>query len=202
VKKGSKSETITADFWHINNIFSYYAANMDITKKAGLSSILHDRSRIKSFIRNQEFAFIGPKANVSASFISDNCKIHGTVTNSIIFPGADIGENTIVKNSIVLPFVKIGKGAKIINTIIDERTDLSPENNYLNIGNRCKVGSEYEGIENKEFPRLLNNSITLIGKNSRIPDEAGIGGACYVASGKGAQYFLKNKFLYNGESLK
>ena len=174
---------------------------MEILKKPELSTLLQDESLLKYHIKGRGLARIGANANIYYSFISDSCQIFGTVINSIIFPGVEIGEKTVVKDSIILPFTKIGSGARILRTIIDERTDLIEENNYLNIGNNCHVGTEDKQIKNNDFPKSVYRSITLIGKDCNIPEGVRVGGACYIASGKGKEYFSNNKHLYNGLSL-
>ena len=77
----------------------------------------------------------------------------------------------------------------------------SSNNNTLNIGNDCRIGSEYKDIKNGTFPAALKNGITLIGKNCIIPEKASIGSGCYIGSGKGLDYLLRNRYLYNGESI-
>lgn len=198
----TKIETIEAWYRPMKNINQYYSANMELLKKNGIFTMIHNESDIQTFIRSNEYAFISSNARVSGSFLSDSCKISGEVRGSVIFPCVEIGENTTVKNSIILPHVKIGRDCKIVNSIIDETTDRDNGDGYLNIGNKCKIGSEYKDIKNKDMPRLLNKSITLVGKNCRVPDESGVGGACYIAPGKGLEYWQRNKYLYNGESIK
>lgn len=133
--------------------------------------------------------------------MSDGCDVHGTIINSIIYPGVYIGEKSIVQDSIVLPFARIGDGTRITRTIVDERMNFQQEYEYPNIGNHCIVGSDYEQLKNNDFPRSIFSSITLIGKDCKIPDGSRIGGACYVASGKGEEYFMRGKHLYDGLSI-
>jgi len=56
-------------------------------------------------------------------------------------------------------------------------------------------------MKNSDYPRVLYNSITLIGKNCIIPDGITVGGACYIASGRAQQDFAKRKYIYNGTSV-
>ncbi len=201
INKGIKNEEIKANYWPISDIPNYYSLNMEVLKNPEFFSLIYKESSIKSFIYSKEHAVIGSNARISNSFLSDSCRIYGTVINSIIFPGVEIRENTTVKDSIILPFTKIGADSNIVRTIIDERTNLNLEMNYLNIGNRCHIGTEDDQIKNNDFPASLYGSITLIGKNCNIPDSSRVGGACYIASEKGENYFSKSKHLYNGLSL-
>jgi NDP-sugar pyrophosphorylase family protein len=101
----------------------------------------------------------------------------------------------------LLPHARIGSGARITRSIIDERTDLDPESDYFNVNNTCRIGSDEEFIKNNDFPQSIFSSITLIGKDCRINEGARIGGGCFVASGLGEDFFLNNKYLYDGMSL-
>jgi glucose-1-phosphate adenylyltransferase len=207
INNGIKNESINAFYWPMKTVPDYYNINMEILKNYNISSLIYHKSPIKSFITEKGQAVIGVNAKIANSIISDNCRIYGTVMNSIIFPGVEIGENTHVKDSIILPNAIIGSGSYITKTIIDERTDIKIENDttdsavkFPNIGNKCYIGTSDGQMKNNEFSSL-NGSLTLIGKNCRIPNEAKVGGACYIASGKGESYFQKNKHLYNGLSI-
>jgi glucose-1-phosphate adenylyltransferase len=218
INKGIKNESIDAYYWPMKSVPDYYNLNMEILKNNAISSLIFFESPVKSLISQKGQAVLGVNAKVANSIVSDNCKIFGTVMNSILFPGVEIGENTFIKDSIILPNNIIGPGSYITKTIIDERTDRniksddrtgkeSKENNninnivpYFNVGSKCNIGTSDGQIKNSEFP-ALNGSICLIGKNCRIPEGVKIGGACYIASGKGESYFQKNRHLYNGLSI-
>ncbi len=201
LNRGIDSEVFNVLYWPVRSIPEYYAFNMSVLRDQELFRLLYADSSIKSWIRFEGYARLGVHSRIQHSLISDHCNINGTVINSIIFPGVFIGEKTVVRDSIILPAARIGAGARITRTIIDERTDFGEDSDYLNIGDGCAVGEEREGLKNNDFPRSLFGSVTLIGKDCRIPDNARIGGACYVASGLGAEYFEKNRALYDGLSV-
>ena len=200
VNKGVKASTIKALYWPIKNIPEYYDLHWQIIFDPHIFNLLYEEKIIQSKINAEGFASIGSAAKVSASFISDACIINGTVTNSIIYPGVHVAEGAVVKDSIILPHVKIGPEARIYHSIFDERTDINPEDSYYNIEGNCRVGNENHLIKNNDFPESLFAGITLIGKDCRIQNEARIGGGCYVASGRGKDYFAQKKFLYDGTS--
>jgi ADP-glucose pyrophosphorylase len=204
INRGIKKETAKALYWPLKNIPDYYMYNMKLMKSRDIfSSIFHDPS-MKSHIRCAGHSTIGRYARVENSFISDSCIIDGSVSNSIIFPCVEIGEKAVVRDSIVLPFNKIGPGTRVTKTIVDERTakpKAEGEPEWPGIGGKCYIGSEHEQLKNSDFPRNLSRSITLIGKNCVIPEGSHIGGACYIASGKGEEFFSRSKYLYDGLSL-
>ncbi len=189
-------------YWTVNSVPDYYFINMQMLRDPKLFSLLYRESDIKSFVRFPGYAKVGRHAKIQNSFISDFCDINGTVINSIVFPGVYVGEKSVVKDSILLPAVRIGANARIYRTIVDEKTDFpqEPDQDYLNIGNGCIVGTEAEGLKNNDYPRSIFASISLVGKNCRIPDGSRIGGACYVGPGVGPDFFEKSKTLYDGLS--
>jgi glucose-1-phosphate adenylyltransferase len=199
INRGIEKGSFSARYWQIKNVPDYYAINKKIIWDPEIFDLLFNEKIIKSQIVSEGIAHIDRSAKVSRSFISDSCKINGTVENSIIYPGVTIGAGSIVRDSIILPFARIGSGSKILRAIVDERTILDQET-MLNIGDDCKIGSFETSIKNTDFPRSLFDSISLVGKDCRIADGARIGGGCYVASGMGSEFGSK-KFLYDGMSL-
>jgi len=109
-----------------------------------------------------------------------------------------VGEGAFVKGCVILPYASIGSRSRLYRTILDERTIPGPE---FNVGERCYVGTEEAGIKNSDYPRSIFSGVTLLGKNCSIPHGAKIGGACYIGPGKGSEYFMKSKSLYDGMSI-
>jgi len=201
VNTGVKKGSFKALYWPIKNIPEYYNMSREIIRNREIFDLIYRDQIIKSKIRADGYALIGEHADVVNSFMSDFCSINGRVENSIIYPGVIIEEKAVVKDSIILPFVKIGAGARITRSIIDERTDHDPEDDYITIGEYCNIGTDDEMIKSSDFPKALFSSISLIGRNCRIPERSNIGGACYVASGLGPDYFASKKYLYDGLSV-
>ncbi|MBN2159491.1 MAG: hypothetical protein JW807_08855 [Spirochaetes bacterium] len=201
INTGITKSSFDAYYWPIKNVPEYYAINREIIWNPEISSLLYQDHVIKSQIAAGGVAHVGRHGKILGSFISDFCTIDGSVENSIIYPGVQVGSNAVVKDSIILPYNRVGAGARIIRSIIDERTDLDPESTYLNIGASCRIGSGEEFIKNTDYPRSLFSSITLVGKDCRIAEGARIGGGCYVASGMGEEFTGSKKFLYDGTSL-
>ncbi len=200
INRGIDKSSAHGHYWPIRSVTEYFSLNRSIIQDREIFGLLYDEKIIQSKIFAEGYAVLGRESKVTRSFISDFCSIHGTVENSIIFPGVHIGRHSTVIDSIVLPYVRIGEGSRIQHAVIDERTLRGPEHDHDTIGSACRIGSSEEHIKNKEFPRSLFSSVTLIGKDCRIAEGARIGGGCYVASGLGGEFVMK-KFLYDGESL-
>ncbi|MBN1531597.1 MAG: hypothetical protein JXA20_02945 [Spirochaetes bacterium] len=200
INRGIDKSSIQGHYWPVRSVTDYYSLNFDIIRNSEIFGLLYHEKIIQSKILADGYAVIGREARVRRSFISDFCSINGTVENSIIFPGVNIGRGSTVIDSILLPYVRIGEGSRIECAVIDERTRREPEEQWDNIGASCRVGSSEEHIKNTDFPRSLFESVTLIGKDCRIAEGARIGGGCYVSSGLGEE-FMRKRFLYDGESL-
>jgi ADP-glucose pyrophosphorylase len=196
---GIKKAHFKAEYFPVKTVPDYYNLNRKIIWDERIFNLLFMEKIIKSQITSTGFAHIKQGAKIISSFISDYCTINGTVENSIIFPGVTIEEGSVIKDSIILPFVNIGSGVRITKTIVDESTNKTAINPQID--NFSKIGSSELYIKNSDFPKALFDSITLIGKNCKIPSGSSIGGACYVASNLGEEFFIQKKFLYDGMSL-
>lgn len=114
-------------YWKdVGTIESYYEANMDLLKESpGLD--IYDRDfRVFSNLNVLAPQYIGPKAKVINSLVSNDCTVLGEVKNSILAPGVFIGEDAVVKDSIILPGAIIGKKAFVTKSIIGENYRVLP----------------------------------------------------------------------------
>ncbi len=201
INAGIRKTAFHAHYWPISNVPEYYALSRNILWDRELFNLIYSDNSMKSQIVADRYAYIGEKGRIVNSFISDYCSINGRVENSIIYPGVEIGLDSDIRDSIILPFVRIGEGVKINKAVIDETTDFNDENSMINIGNSSRIGSDDLNIKSSDFPRSLFSSITVIGKNCRVPDNVRIGGGCYIASGLGEVYFREKKYLHDGLSI-
>ncbi|HPS58827.1 MAG TPA: hypothetical protein PK514_12045 [Spirochaetota bacterium] len=200
IHTGITTSTVDAMVWTLKSVNEYYMLNREIIWNSDISSLLERENIIKSRIKANRFALLDEFCFIRNSFISDYCYINGTVENSIIFPGVEIGQGAIVKDSIILPFVKIAAGARVTNAIIDESTD--PADERPNVGINCRVGYDEHLMENGAYPKHLHSGLTLVGKNNHFRDGIFIGAACYVVSQSRESYFTADRNrLYDGESL-
>ncbi len=201
INKGVANSTFKARYWPLKSVPEYYNFNMNIFKNGDLFHQIYDDELLETAISRDPLTQIGPLAKVTRTYLADGCIVNGTVDNSIVFPGVVVAEGASIKDSILLPYVAIGKNSKIIRSVIDEFTDYSRSDVLFNIGNNVRVGSSEEQLKNNDYPRALYNSITLIGKNTLVPDSVKIGAACYVASATSETAFEKVRTLHDGLSL-
>ena len=196
IHNGISTSTKNALYWPINSVNEYYDLNREIVWNPEISDMLYRDKLIESGIKAKGYALLDEKAQVKNSFISDYCYINGRVENSIIFPGVEIQDDAVVKDSIILPYVKIVEKAHVINSIIEAASD----DEIPGIGMGCRIGSSEKLIKNKNFPEILNSSLTLIGRDIHLNEGLSIGGACYVTSDGAEKYFTEKTRLPDGES--
>ena len=59
-------------------------------------------------------------AVVRNSLISNGCQIEGTVENSVIGRGINIGKGAVIKNCVILSYADIGSGVHLENQVVDK----------------------------------------------------------------------------------
>jgi len=184
----------------IKNLPQYFTAQFDVLKKREVFNSLFKKMPLHSGIGEKGQALIGSQADFSRSFISDKCVVHGTVHNSILFPGVVVGKGAEVVNSVLFPNVMIGENAKVNKALIDEGTDL-PQNIKAHIGRGTKLGKVATKAVNKTFPELFTKGFTYISRNVIIPHSLTIGANCYLEPGTGRSSFRRTKTIADGRNI-
>ncbi len=164
-------------YWRdVGTIQAYWEANMDIIRKG--SEISPEKWGIQA---NPEYgdrpmdraaAQFAAGCRVNTSLVSAGCRIEGTVKNSVLSPGVRVKKGAVVTNSVIFDDAVIEEDAHVDLAICDKRVHIGKD---VIIGN-----SDNMTVANNEFPQHLYSGITLIGKEARIPDGAGIGRNCIV----------------------
>ncbi|MBQ8908426.1 MAG: glucose-1-phosphate adenylyltransferase [Clostridia bacterium] len=130
-----------AGYWKdVGTISSLWEANMDLLGENPVLDLNDTSFRI--FSRNYPRApqFIGDKAVLKNSLITEGCVINGTVENSILFAGVTVEEGAVVKDAVVMEDVTVGSGAKVSYAIVD--SDVVIEENAtvgVSRGSRSKI---------------------------------------------------------------
>ncbi len=105
-------------YWKdVGTIDSLWEANMDLLKDKSPFD-LNGKWKIYSVDMAMPPHYVGPKAKVKNSLISEGSMICGEVRNSVIFSGVRIEKGAKVINSVVMPFTKIGANAVIEKSIV------------------------------------------------------------------------------------
>ncbi|MBI4364321.1 MAG: glucose-1-phosphate adenylyltransferase [Candidatus Latescibacteria bacterium] len=161
-------------YWQdIGTLDSYYRANLDLLEPDARFPLEDPRWPI--FTRSTEFppARVGTRAGIRTSIITHGSIVNGTVERSVLFPGAVVEEGAVVRDSIIMGESWVGHGARVDRVILDKR---------VHVGARAQVGAGEDFRPNRECPEHLSSGITIIGKETRIPEGASVGRNCRVAA--------------------
>ncbi len=157
-------------YWaDVGTVQAYWEANMSLLSEDPALNlydpnwIVHTKSEERAPVK------IGPNAGVDGNLISNGCRVDGTVVRSVLSPGVRVAEGAVVRDSVILNDVEIGAGAIIDRCIID---------NGVIIGAGAKIGHGDDNRPNTDLSDKLNTGITLVGKNSVVPEGMELGPQC------------------------
>ena len=137
-------------YWRdVGTIASLWESNMDLISENPPINLSDKNFRIYSRNSARPPQFIGAKAVVENSMISEGCRVHGKVENSILSGGVIIEECAEVYTSVIMEDVRICSGARVYTAIID--SDAVVENGGV-VG---KIGAD-------------KNDITVIAKGTSV----------------------------------
>ena len=117
--KGFKCTNIVL---RINSLATYFSSSMRLVDYEVRKCWFRSENKIDTKVKNEAPAkyFVGN--SVSNSLISDGCDISGTVKDSIIFRGVNVGKHCKIQNCIIMQDTQIMDGAELSNVIIDKDT--------------------------------------------------------------------------------
>lgn len=139
-------------YWKdVGTLESLWEANMELLQDRPALN-LHDPSwKIMSRNPNQPPHYVGDEAQIKTSLISEGCRIHGKVENSVLFPEVTIAKGAYVRDSIIMQNTVVGEGCEIIRTIID--VDVT-------VGSGCHIGGD--------------EKITVIGQGASLGSDVSV----------------------------
>lgn len=109
---------------NIRNLKSYYDANLNLLNKKLSHEIFFERGTVYTKSKDEPPTLYTETSDVENSLIANGCIIEGSVENSIIFRGVNVGKGAIVKNSILMQKSEVKEGAIVVNTIMDKYTTI------------------------------------------------------------------------------
>lgn len=108
-------------YWKdVGTIDSYYEAQMEMISEEIGTMMFRDGNHIFSNSNLYPSHYIGKKAKVKTSMISNGCVVEGSVTHSSLASGVIIEGGSKIKDAVLLPNVHIGKNCKITKAIVNE----------------------------------------------------------------------------------
>lgn len=157
------------EYWHTNMDLLGKTPKLDINAWRVMTNLAHRG------IYDRQTALTGISAKIENSLFYSGCRIDGTVTNSILFPGVRVDEGAVVRNSILFFDTIVEKNAKINNTISDMEVVF-------------KQGAEIGGKGPME-------DLSVIGWGSLIPENVKIAHGVTVYPNLTDKDFKRNEYL-------
>ncbi len=154
-------------YWaYARTIDSYYATNIDMIKGRVPLQNWQVRTNLLERCTRADRTPAYIDGRVTNSVVSEGCVIKGKVQNSLLSPGVTVSPGAEVRDSIIFHDTTIGNKSKVTKVICDKDSS---------IGSECIVGGFGGEIPSKEFGDLLHSGITVLGKNTNVPDRTDIG---------------------------
>ena len=153
-------------YWKdVGTIDSLWEANMDLLGTHPALNLADESWRIYSRHSASAPQYVGEKAVIENSSITEGCEIYGTVRNSVLGTGVKVLAGAVVEDSVIFDDVIIGENAKISYSIIDS---------YVTVGASAMVGK----------PKAEAKGITVIGTNIDVPVGTTLADAKMIYSAK------------------
>jgi glucose-1-phosphate adenylyltransferase len=106
-------------YWKdVGTIDSLWEANMDLLKDNSGLDLFDTDWKIYTDDSTETPQCIGDNANINNAFITQGAIINGEVNHSVIFTGAQIGDNAKVTDSVIMNNVVVGDGAKLTRCLV------------------------------------------------------------------------------------
>ncbi len=110
----------------IHSVESYFAATMRVLEKPVRKSLFWSALPVYTKVKDEAPSHYCCGCEVSNSMISDGCRIHGRVEDSMVFRAVTIGARSSLKNCIVFQDAYISEGCELENVILDKACFLRP----------------------------------------------------------------------------
>jgi glucose-1-phosphate adenylyltransferase len=160
------------NYWSYSRTLNgYFNTCMDCTGSKPLINLTRWRLRTRiegNRVGDPPPVLTGTGAQILDSVVSPGCEIFGRVQKSVLSPRVIIEEGAEVSDCVIFDGVRVRSGAKLHKVILDK---------CVMIGADCRIGepAAESARPNTSMGSLLSEGLTVIGKNSRIPDSMRIG---------------------------
>ena len=162
-------------YWaYARTIRSYFRTNMALLQNHiplstwQIRTNLTERSKYKDRIP----AYVN--GDVANSVVSDECRIEGTVKNSILSPGVRVSKGSSIENSIIFHDTVINENVQLRNVICDKDVVIEED---------VAIGLFGQEIPSKDHASVLGDGISVIGRTMKIPHRTTIGAHTVIYPG-------------------
>ncbi len=108
-------------YWKdVGTVNSLWESNMDLIDHAGDLDLSDRTWRIYSEDKGSPAQVIGANATVKSAYIDKGAIIDGFIEHSVISTDVEVEQNAVVKNSVLLPGAIVGEGAELNYVIVAE----------------------------------------------------------------------------------
>ncbi len=104
----------------INSLPEYYKTSMALRDRSTASNLFKAGWPVYTQTNDSSPTMYNSGSHVTGSVVANGSVINGTVANSIISRAVTIGKDAVVNNSIILPGATIGEGVKLDHVIVDK----------------------------------------------------------------------------------
>lgn len=111
---------------NIENVSSYYDANMDLLDEDNYNALFYRSQPVITKVKNGAPTYYSKEAKVSNSQFASDCVIDGTVEDSLIFRKVTLEKTAIVRHSLIMQGCKIAEGAELNYVILDKGVKIGP----------------------------------------------------------------------------
>ncbi len=106
-------------YWKdVGTIDSLWEANMDLLDENNELDLGDSAWKIYTEDVTTLPHYVGAKADIKRSFITQGCVINGTVKNSVLFTGAKVGTDAKIVDTVLMPNVIVEDGALITRALV------------------------------------------------------------------------------------
>jgi glucose-1-phosphate adenylyltransferase len=112
----------------VHDIRNYMQCSMDLLKEPVRQELFGGKNKIYTKIQDNPPAKYTGKTVAHNSLIPTGCIVNGTVENSILFRGVQIGEGAVVRNCVIMQKCVIQPGAVLENVICDKFVTIGSNN--------------------------------------------------------------------------
>ncbi|WP_080145461.1 glucose-1-phosphate adenylyltransferase [Marinilactibacillus piezotolerans] len=112
-------------YWKdVGTVESLWQANMEFLNPEHELDIRDSKWKIYSQNPNTTPQFLTNTAKVKNSMITDGCYVAGEVDHSILSHNVKVGKHSVIKDSVIMPGAVIGENVKIEKAIIGENANI------------------------------------------------------------------------------
>ncbi len=104
----------------ILDLKSYYSSNMEMLKERNMAFFNDPNWPIYTRTNDSAPTIYLGEGTAQCALISNGCEISGKVTESILGRGVKVGAGSIVSNCLILPDAEIGENVLLTNVIVDK----------------------------------------------------------------------------------